>query len=349
MTGNKIILEDLEYISKGLNNLNKLSGKVVLISGANGFLPAYIVESILFLQAKNIIENVKILALVRNISKAKLRFKDYLENKSLIFLEQDVCIPLNYKEKVNFIIHAASQASPKYYGTDPIGTLSANVIGTINMLEFAQKQSVESFLYFSSSEVYGVVDESQMPIKESNFGYLDPINVRSCYAESKRMGENICIAFMHQHHIPVKIVRPFHTYGPGMMLNDGRVYADFISDIVNNRNIVMKSDGLAQRAFCYLSDATIAFLLVLLKGEEGQPYNVGNPNCEISIVNLAQLLVDLFPSKMIKLQRIENISNNYIHSKVNRNLPDIEKIKSLGWIPKISINEGFYRTILSYE
>jgi UDP-glucuronate decarboxylase len=349
MTGNKIIIEDLNQIIKAPIDWSRFSGKTILVTGANGFLPAYMVETILFLINKSIIRNTRVLALVRNIEKAESRFKDYLNNNNLEFIVQDVCQPLLIKCKVDFIIHAASQASPKYYGIDPVGTLSANILGTINLLKFAQMNSVESFMFFSSSEVYGFLDETMSPIKEIYSGYIDPTNVRSCYAESKRMGETICTSWLHQYGIPVKIVRPFHTYGPGMALADGRVYADFVADMIYNRNILMKSDGLAMRTFCYLSDATTAFFLILLNGKTGEAYNVGNPDCEISIIDLAQTLVNLFPQKGLRVIKGENPDIGYIKSLVSRNCPDISKINSLGWCPGTNIPDGFYKTIISYE
>jgi UDP-glucuronate decarboxylase len=346
MNGNKIIAEDLDIIINAQLNWASFSNKNVLITGANGFLPAYLVETLLHLIKKGIINNTIIFALVRNIEKAKKRFKP---NKNLHFIVQDVCDPISIEEPLHFIIHAASQASPKYYGTDPVGTLNANVLGTTNLLKLAKENPIESFLYFSSSEVYGCIDCNRNPIKENDFGYIDPTNVRSCYAEGKRMGETICVSWAQQYNIPVKIVRPFHTYGPGMDLNDGRVYADFINNVLSNTNIVMKSDGLAKRAFCYLSDATIAFYTVLLKGEQGNAYNVGNPDGEISIIDLATKLVDMFPEKKLSVIKSDNQTTGYLKSSVLRNCPDLTKIKNLGWSPKVDINNGLYRTIKSYE
>ena len=349
MTGNKIINQDIEQIIANRTDWIKFNGKSVLISGANGFLPAYMVEVLCTLKIKGCIEEIQIYALVRNIEKAQNRFRHYLECDFLHFIVQDVCKPIKIDGKVDYIIHAASQASPKYYGIDPVGTLNANVLGTSNLLELAKTKQVQSFLYFSSSEVYGAVDDSKIPTKEHEYGYLDPTKVRSCYAESKRMGENICVSFLHQFNVPVKIVRPFHTYGPGLALDDGRVYADFIADLVNNNNIVMKSDGSAKRAFCYLSDATIAFFTILLDGINGEAYNMGNPSCETSIVDLAQLLLDLFPEKKLKLIKQDLDNSKYLQSQVSRNCPDISKIKTLGWFPTIGLKEGFYRTLKSYE
>ena len=159
MTGNKIIQEDLENIINAQIDWQKFNGKTVLISGANGFLPAYMVESLLFLLDKKIITGLKIIALIRNLTKARTRFKYYINRKELQFINQDVCNFFEIPDKIDFIIHAASQASPKYFGTDPVGTLKANTIGTINLLNIARINKIESFLFFSTSEVYGLLGE----------------------------------------------------------------------------------------------------------------------------------------------------------------------------------------------
>ena len=264
---NKIIEEDLLRIIKGSDlPWSDFENKTVLITGANGFLPAYMVETLLFLNERKNTNKTRVIGLVRNRERASSRFIHYQNRSDFELVIQDVCDPLPFRkrDKINYIVHAASQASPKYYGKDPVGTILPNIIGTHNLLNLAKDKKVKGFLFFSSSEVYGQVDSSKMPIKEDTCGFIDPMDARSCYAESKRMGETMCVSWFHQYDVPSKIIRPFHTYGPGMRLDDGRVYADFINDIVNNRDIVMKSDGSAIRAFCYVADAVTGFFTVLL-------------------------------------------------------------------------------------
>ena len=351
MIKNLIIKNDLiEIYNCNIIDWKKFKDKTILISGANGFLPAYIVKSLLFLNEINKDYNVNVIGLVRNKKKAEVKFIEYLNNKNFILIEQDVCNEINIKEKIDFIIHAASQASPKFYGIDPVGTLKANVVGTINLLELARKNNIESFLYFSSGEVYGILPKDKIPIKEDSYGYVNPCDVRSCYAEGKRMGENICVSYYHQYKIPIKIVRPFHTYGPGMQLDDGRVYADFVKNILQNAPIQLQSDGSAIRAFCYLTDATIGFIKVLLDGINGEAYNVGNPEGEKSILELAKILVNLPINKNTEIKYLSTKNdNNYMKSPINRNSPNIDKMKDLGWNPKINVQEGFTRTIESYK
>ena len=344
---NQIVFKDIEAIIASTPvDWEIFSDKYVLITGASGFLPTYLVETLLYLNHTRDL-NIRITALVRNLDYFQQRFSHHADNPNLVALIQDVSQPINLALPHHFIIHAASQASPKYYGIDPVGTLSANVLGTMQLLELARAHPVISFLYFSSGEVYG--ETQSVPTKESDYGYLDPTSVRSCYAESKRMGENMCVSWHHQYGIPAKIVRPFHTYGPGMRLNDGRVYADFVRDVVENRPIVVRSAGAASRAFCYLSDATAGFFTVLLKGDSGIPYNVGNEQAEISIIDLAHLIANLFPEKLLQVIKENNQTNNeYLRSPILRNCPDITHIKSLGWEPSTNLSCGFKRTIESY-
>jgi nucleoside-diphosphate-sugar epimerase len=342
---NNIIKEDISSIINCFDYWERFKNKTILITGANGFLPAYLVESFLSLDKTY---NTKIIAIVRNKQKANNRFKNYMTDTNLEIIEHDVCNEFNYNHKIDFIIHAASQASPKYYKVDPVGTLNANVLGTINMLKLAQTKSVESFLYFSSGEVYGEVKDEFMPIKEDTFGYLNPALVRSCYGESKRMGETICVSYFAQYGIKAKIVRPFHTYGPGMALDDGRVYADFVANIIKDQNIILNSDGKAKRAFCYLTDATIGFLTVLVNGENGEAYNVGNPQEEYSILELANILVNLYPEKKIEVILNKTINADYLKSTITRNSPNIDKLKKLNWNPTVTIEKGFKRTVSSF-
>lgn len=342
-----MLIEDLNNIIYTGIDWSKFSDKTILITGANGFLPAYMVDTLMHLNEKGILNKpCKVIALVRNKMHALERFKLYGSNKSFCLLVQDVSEELNVDRKIHYIIHAASPASPKYYNTDPVGVILPNIQGTINTLKLAVKHQIEGYLYFSSGEVYGQLANGITMI-ETNYGYLDPTNVRSCYGESKRMGENICISYGHQYGVPAKIVRPFHTYGPGMKLDDGRVFSDFVSDIIHNRNLQLKSDGSALRPFCYLADAVIAFFIVLLKGVNNQAYNVSNPNQIISIKDLAYLLVNLFPEKSLQVEYSVR-SDSYATSQIQGQLPDISKVSQLGWAPTTTLTEGFNKTVRSY-
>lgn len=338
---------DMEAITSEFGIVwDTFADQTVCITGAAGFLPAYMVETLLYLNETRDL-GIRVLALARNRTSLEQRFAHHAERTDLICIEQDISRPFSLNQKLDYVIHAASQASPKYYSTDPVGTLSANTLGTATLLELARNSNSKGFLYFSSSEVYG--QASHIPTTEQDYGPVDPTNVRSCYAESKRMGENMCVSWLHQYNVPTKIVRPFHTYGPRMRLDDGRVYADFVACILRNEPIALKSDGLATRAFCYAADAIAGFWQVLLAGENGVAYNIGNPDAEISMRALGQLLVNMYPEKRLSVSCVERKANDaYLASTVSRGCPDITRAKTLGWHPRTSLSDGFRRTIESY-
>jgi UDP-glucuronate decarboxylase len=346
---NPILKADFEAIANADLPWEKMEGKTVLITGANGLLPSYIAKSLLY---RNMLRKgnkpIKVLGLVRNIEKANKVFANYLTDANFTLIDNSILQPLKIEGAVDFIIHAASQASPKYYGIDPVGTAEPNVIGTYHLLNLAKEKKAQKFLFFSTSEVYGTT-EGIDTIHEDDLGKVNPTAVRSCYSESKRMGENLCASFAHQFDIDTSIVRPFHTYGPGLSFDDGRVFADFVANIVRNEDISMNSDGSAIRSFCYIKDATEGFLTVLLKGEKGDAYNIANPDGELSIRALAETLTALFPEKGLKARFVENKDKNYIASTFKKLTPSIEKAKKLGWQPTTSVEEGFRKTILSYQ
>ncbi len=335
----QIINSDLEW--------KKFENKTILITGANGFLPAYMVDVLLFLNQIILCDNpCRIIALVRNKEHAEQRFYTYLNKDRFSLLVQDILEPIQVAEKIDYIIHAASPASPKYYKNDPVGVIMPNVLGTKNTLDLAVANKAHGYLYFSSGEVYGELPAGEV-MTEDNYGYLDPMSVRSCYGESKRMGESICVSYAHQYNLPIKILRPFHTYGPGMKLDDGRVFADFVKNVVCNENIQLSSDGSAERSFCYLADAVIGFFTVLLKGRVNEAYNIANPDQTITIKNLALLLVKLFPEKKLRATFIEQ-KEDYLQSPILSPIADISKITALGWKPTTTIEDGFKKTIRSY-
>ena len=346
---NRIIEEDiLKVIDSKIVNWESFQNKTVLVAGANGMLPSYMVYALLFLNKyKNY--NIHVLALVRNKEKGEKVFSDFSIKDGLEFLVQDVSEAISYEGKIDFIIHAASQAAPSYYGVDPVGTLKANVSGTLNLLELAKKNQVEGFLFYSSGSIYGEFKDESKKIKEDMYGYIDPLSSRICYAESKRMGENMCVCYAYQYKIPTKIVRIFHTLGPNVNLNDGRVFSDFAKNISRGENIIMKSDGSTRRTFCYVVDAVIAYFKILLDGEVAQAYNVGgDERNDISMKELAELLCEAYSDRNIKIvYDINKDDLTYAKMKTpqKQEIPSIDKICALGWELTYNVEESFRRVI----
>ena len=342
-----VVAEDLSAIIEAPLDWDRFAGKTVLVTGASGFLPAYMVETLLFLNEKKNL-GCRVVGLVRNMEKARTRFFLYQGRDDLHLIKGDVSQEIQWPMRCDFIVHAASQASPKFYGTDPVGTMSANLLGSYHLLNQAKEWAVDGFLFFSSGEVYGQVSPDKIPTRESDYGYIDITNSRSCYAEGKRAAETLGVSYASQFGVPFKIVRPFHTYGPGMALDDGRVFADFVRDVIHSKNLVLQSDGKAIRAFCYLSDAVRGFFTVLLKGQTGAAYNVGNPDGAISIGELANLLVGLFPERHLKVERRRQTTLGYLPSPISVNVPNVDRLKQFGWNPVVSVEDGFKRTIQNY-
>lgn len=353
LSSHPVVRADIERVLAADLPWHDLDGQTILITGANGFLPAAMVEVLLTLASRHIGPRPRVVALVRSRARAEERFAAWCGHPSLEIVEHDASKPLEWHDAADVIVHAASQASPKYYGSDPVGTALPNVAGTAHLLDLAARCGTSRFLYFSSSEVYGSL-EPGASAREDVFGPLDPATVRACYAESKRMGETLCVAYANQHGVPAVIVRPFHTYGPGMRLDDGRVFCDFVRDAVAGRDIQLNSAGLAERAFCYLADATEGFFTALLKGTPATAYNVGNADAVVSIRALAELIAGLDPEQRIRARiggdtSVAASGSGYIASTVQRSAPDVARIASLGWRPVTGLTQGFSRTIEVYR
>lgn len=346
---NRIIKEDMEYIYQFNPEMwEKFRNKTVLITGAYGMLPSYMVYMLIFLNEKDPKFNIQIVALVRNIEKLRKRFGKYVQKSYFHSYIADVCKPIQCEIPVHYIIHGASPASSQYYSINPVGVLMPNVLGTFYTLELAREKNVEGYLYFSSGEVYGKIEKER--IYEMDGGYVNPADVRSCYGEGKRVGETMCASYSHQFHIPTCMVRPSHTYGPTMDIeNDSRVFSEFVGNVIRNENIAIKSDGLASRNFCYIADATLAYFMVLLSGGMGEAYNVANESGKITIRELAELLCNMFPEKKIKVTYQKQDANYLENQHKVHSMQSTDKLKKLGWYPNFDLEEGFKRTIESFE
>jgi nucleoside-diphosphate-sugar epimerase len=343
---NKIIKEDIISIYNSLKKIIKIKNSKILITGGYGFIASYI---LLVLNHLNCFfnYNIKIFIIVKNKKKFEKRFKNIFNKGSVQLIISNLDKPLKNNLNFDYIIHAAGYAAPKYFQNKATEVIKSGVIGTYNLLEYVKKMKPKTFLFLSSGEVYG--NASDHGLKEKNLGAVDTLNIRSCYAESKRISENMCIAWGQKYNFPVKIARIFHVYGPGMNLkNDGRVMQDFVFGFINLKKILIKGNGKAIRSFCYISDAVTAIFTILMKGKNGEAYNVGNPNQTFSIIQLSKIISKL--GKNIKIQFTKRLKKeNYIESPIHKHIPNINKIKKIRWFPTLSVSKGFLRTVKYFD
>jgi UDP-glucuronate decarboxylase len=329
---------------------HRLYGKTVLISGAYGMLASYMVFMLIYLNETQPGANIRILALGRNQDKFAQRFGDYAGRDYLMFVEQDVSALLGSIPHADFVIHAAGHASPQLYGTRPVDVILPNTHGTLNLLDKARTDKAEGFLFFSSGAVHGFPGDWDT-FAEEDMGYLNPMEVSSCYGESKRLGETLCKSYCQQYGVPAKVVRPLHTFGPTLDLNDGRSFAAFVSDAVSGRDIVMKSDGNVMRVFCYISDATLAWFKVLLDAPAGEAYLVTAPANVLAIKELAALVAKLSKrsgTRVVRTQRESGDPHVEILAVTRHPRVSTAKLQALGWKSRVGLEEGFRRTIDSF-
>lgn len=347
MKMHKIISEDIQTLVSSKLSFEKLYKKTILISGANGYVPAYFVHMFLGLNEKYS-AGIKVIALCRNEKRATERFGDYIGREDFELLIQDVCNPINISEEIHVFIHAASPAGIKKRHDDPVNTFLANVKGVENMLELAVKNPCAYFLFISSVDVYGNMENTER-LTENQSGYLDSLNIRNMYSCSKRAAESLCKAYQVKYELPVFIVRPFQIMGPGPELNDGRLHIDFISQILEKKQIVLKSDGTAIRTFMYITDAIIAMMYVILRGNPGEAYNIVSEQGELSVKELADMMAgNVADEKVEVVFDFEQRNTIEVTGALSVVTGDSSKLKQLGWECKYNVTEGSSRMMRYY-
>lgn len=338
------LLHDAELVIANLGALNeRFAGKRILLTGAAGFLGSQFVHYFLALNDTGMLAQPCRLTAWDSFLRGLPSWMDALESRSDLVCERRNIVEKHDCGALDFIIHAASVASPIFYRKYPIETMDANVVGLRHLLDHAAAQSVESFLFFSSSEIYGDPDPANIPTPETYRGNVSCTGPRSCYDESKRYGETLCVNFWEAHRVPVKIVRPFNNYGPGLKISDRRVLPDFFRDALAGRNIVLLSDGLATRTFCYVADAIQGYLRALLSEHHGEPFNIGTEQPEIPMRDLARLVIET-TGQPLRVEFGRSEDHHYLTDNPQRRCPSIVKArKLLGYEPKVTLSEGLSR------
>lgn len=344
-----IIKKDMQEIYANGIDYSIFKNKTIIITGAYGMLTSYLVKFLLFINQLSL--NIKIIALIRNKEKFYMRFPECKEMDNVILYETDLNEKISIENKVDYIIHAASFASPDYYNSCPVEVIKPNVTGTINLLEFARNNLDKNgcFIFFSAGNIYGNCNSGKQ-ITEETFGGIDPLHIYNCYCESKRMGETLCKAYSVEHSINFKILRIWHTYSPFMDIDkDPRVFASFIKNMRDDKEIIIHSDGTGMRSLCYITDAISMMLYVIAYGNNNEAYNICNTKEFVSIKELADILINLRPNKnLIVTFKEREKSENYTENIVLKNVfipPSNDKVAKLGFEAKVSIKDGFNRVL----
>ncbi|MEZ9480628.1 NAD-dependent epimerase/dehydratase family protein [Vibrio splendidus] len=318
--------------------LNKLKGKTILVTGALGMLSSYLIEFISFLNDEYEF-NTKLVLLARD--KKRLISKYPIDRYNVEYIVSDISHEMKFDGNLDFILHLAGNSSPYHIKNNPIDIIKTNVLGSLNVVELAKNTGATKVLFSSTREVYGNVEQENNTIFEENFGSFNPLDARSCYPESKRMGENIFKSASVQYGIKFNVVRIAHSYGPGMFVSDGRVMADFIGNAINGEDIALLSDGEAVRSFCYVADAITAMLLVLCEGDSGEAYNIANEKEEIKVFELAKKVASF--SENINVTRIEPKEPS-VYCAYERTALSTQKVEGLGWKPLFNLDYGLKST-----
>ena len=339
----KIYIEDIKDVCKLDLMWEKLAGKSMLISGATGMIGSCLIDVIM---QKNKEENLdcKIYALGRNIEKASLRFAYCFDNSNFKFISYDINKPFECGlNRVDYVLHLASNTHPIQYSTDPIGTIETNIMGTNNLLQFAVEHGTERFLFASSVEVYGENRGDVEKFDEKYFGYIDCNTLRAGYPESKRCGEALCQAYRKQYGLDIVIPRLSRIYGPTMLINDTKASSQFILKAAAGEDIVLKSAGDQFYSYTYVTDAVSGLLVVLLDGENGEAYNIADERSDITLKEFAQLAADVAKTKVVF--DIPDVDEAFGYSKATVARLKAKKIRSLSWRANTNIKSGIEKTI----
>ena len=340
---NPLYIDDVKHTASLNLEWDKLNGKTFLISGASGLIGSFLAD---VLMMRNALHNqcIKIHALGRNIESAKKKFRDYADDDNFTFTVHDINKPLeDFGGVYDFVIHLASNTHPLAYSSDPVGTVTANIIGLNNLLDFARGHETERFMFASSVEVYGENRGDTEYFSEDYCGKIDISRARSGYCEAKRCGETLCQSYIQQYGINVVIPRFARTYGPTMGMADSKAIAQFLRKGLAHEDIVLKSEGTQLFSYSYVADAVSGLLTVLMRGENGRAYNIADSGSDITLRELAGIIAEYSGRKVVFELPDENERRGY--SSATRAVMDSSRLKSLGWSSRYDIKTGITRTL----
>ncbi len=335
---------DVDIILNNPIDWEKFRNKTILVTGATGRLGMYIIEAMVKADIDwNL--NLNVIALARSKQKMEQIFGEDLKLPNVSVLIQDITEPISWNEAVDYIFHTAGPASPSDFTTAPVDTLWAHVQGTRNVLELARQKHAMVF-YVSTVETYGEWKDER-GIREEDMGPMHCDQARACYPEAKRLCETMLASYEAQYGLKYMGVRLCHTFGPGIALDDGRAFAEFLSDVLNGKDIILQSEGSAVRTYTYVADAVGAMLVAITKGKDHY-YNIANLNNLISVKDLAELIASLDPAKKVRVQYAKNVRNGLSYLPFKLGIMDVSRIEQLGWKPQVGLTEAFRYTLMSF-
>lgn len=336
----EIYLRDVDRAIQALPDVQKLRSARILITGATGLVGAFLTDCLLALSDQNALD-LRLYALCRNAARAKERFGERV-NAIAADVSEATALP-----ECDYIIHAASNAHPKAFSADPVGTMLANILGVRNLLEHLRAQGHGRLLFVSTGEIYGDNPAIRDGFAETDFGKIDSMNPRACYPESKRAAETLCASYLSQYRVDSVVARLCYVYGPTITNENSRADAQFLRNALSKKDIIMKSAGAQVRSYCYVADAARALITILLGGESGSAYNVANRAAVRSIREYAETLAKV-AGVQVKFETPEDAEKRG-YSTVSRAVQKPDRLEALGWKPLFSFEEGIEHTFRIIE
>ena len=341
--------EDLEWIASRNLSWQEMKGAYILVTGATGLVGSMAVKALACCNRKHEL-GMTILPLVRSEEKAKRVFGELLNRGDIQLVMGDITAPIQTEHPVDYILHGASVTASKIMVTQPVETIRTAILGTEHLLQLAAAKKVRSMVYISSMEAFGITNPALACVREEDLGYIDVMNVRSCYSEGKRMCEVMCASYASEYKVPVKVARLAQTFGAGVSKEEGRVFAQFAKSAMTGTDIVLHTRGESTGNYCYTADAVAGILTILLKGQNGQVYTVANPSTTIKIRDMAKMVAD-----QLAQGRIQVIFDIPEDAMTYGYAPDVamhlnsDKLQSLGWKPNYDLPEMYERLVRSFR
>lgn len=333
--------QDLAAVAGLHYDWNRLKDASFLITGATGMIGSFLIDVLMKKNQEQQL-NCTIFAVGRSEEKARKRFGDIFDSDQFHFLQLDINKPFTLDvESMDYVLHAASNTHPKAYATDPIGTITANVIATHQLLEQASQKQCKRFVFLSSVEIYGENRGDVDAFDENYLGYINCNTLRAGYPESKRVGEALCQAYISQKGMDIVIPRLSRVYGPTMLMSDSKALSQFIKKALNAEDIVLKSEGNQFYSYSYVADITSAIFKILFDGKNGEAYNVSNS--DITLKALAGMIAESVGRKVVFELPDETERKGY--STATKAILDTTKVQKLGWEPLYTMEQGIRRTI----